>query len=821
MRSKILKAVILFAVFCAGVFLFSGLMNTQVTESASNLEDSTLPVMCVNIAGNRVNRMYGYKVDMEPKQMRDSLIPMTTDREITVSYKAFGNRVKSVSFEVTTPDTGEVIENAKIGGFTTDGDYKTATFSLSKPILMNREYPIKFTVSTSSGDFYYYSRLLQRADLASERYVQFVYDFYESCTNKAGAGEINTYLETDTTVTNNSFTNVNLKSTFDQVTWGSLAPQIYRKAVPTICEINANTCSITNDYLISAAGRNDNTEIYHVFEFYRLRSYNDRIMLLDFNRQAIQVYDGSYGSVSADGVFLGVNTRDVDYVSNSSASIVAFVADYSLWEFNSNSDKLSLVFSFHDTEGDERNDHSDYKIKIIRVAETGDIDFVVYGYMNRGAHEGTMGISLYHFTGDGATLTERAFISYPKSFAYLENDLERLCYITQKGQAYIYLDRTVYGIDPETGTTDVVVEDINPDCIVMAGDNDQIAWAEEMDKNASRNITLVNLESGDTRSITARKGTYVRPLGFINDDFIYGIANEEDIRSRPAGDVLFAMKELKIENFDGKVVKEYNPDNIWVTDVSIKEGLVELTRYTKSGDDYVPASTDNIMNNRQTSAKAINVSLTLSSRQGTVVTLQMPKSGQNLSPLLASFKMKNQTAVPTFDLGIREIDDFPQYYVYGYGKLQNVVTDPGLAIRLADAMVGTAMTAEGQYIYERGNSETENELYNEDVPEAMFAGTLDAAHLQELAGDSATILNLTGCELDQVLYEVSNGRAVVARLADGGTTVIVGYDHYNTLLYNFEDGAHYYMGINDSRATFTAGGNVFISYVEPQKTTRD
>ena len=135
MRSKILKAVILFAVFCAGVFLFSGLMNTQVTESASNLEDSTLPVMCVNIAGNRVNRMYGYKVAMEPKQMRDSLIPMTTDREITVSYKAFGNRVKSVSFEVTTPDTGEVIENAKIGGFTTDGDYKTATFSLSKPIL--------------------------------------------------------------------------------------------------------------------------------------------------------------------------------------------------------------------------------------------------------------------------------------------------------------------------------------------------------------------------------------------------------------------------------------------------------------------------------------------------------------------------------------------------------------------------------------------------------------------------------------------------------------------------------------------------------------
>ena len=39
-------------------------MNTQVTESASDLQDSTLPVMCINIEDNRVNRMYGYKEPM-------------------------------------------------------------------------------------------------------------------------------------------------------------------------------------------------------------------------------------------------------------------------------------------------------------------------------------------------------------------------------------------------------------------------------------------------------------------------------------------------------------------------------------------------------------------------------------------------------------------------------------------------------------------------------------------------------------------------------------------------------------------------------------
>ena len=75
-------------------------------------------------------------------------------------------------------------------------------------------------------------------------------------------------------------------------------------------------------------------------------------------------------------------------------------------------------------------------------------------------------------------------------------------------------------------------------------------------------------------------------------------------------------------------------------------------------------------------------------------------------------------------------------------------------------------------------------------------------------------MNLTGCTLDEILYQLSEDRAVVARKPDGTTAVIVGYDRYNTLLYNFETGEHYYYGINDSTNLFLEGGNVFLSYVE-------
>ena len=51
--------------------------------------------------------------------------------------------------------------------------------------------------------------------------------------------------------------------------------------------------------------------------------------------------------------------------------------------------------------------------------------------------------------------------------------------------------------------------------------------------------------------------------------------------------------------------------------------------------------------------------------------------------------------------------------------------------------------------------------------------------------------------------------------------MIVGYDRYNTLLYNFDTGEHYYMGINDSTEAMLKGGNVFVSYLESRPTVKE
>ena len=82
MFAKIRRALLLLVIFAAGVVVFSSLMNRQVTESASDLADSTLPVLYAEIGGVRVNPMYGYASEMDPARIRDGLIPVTAGRRV-------------------------------------------------------------------------------------------------------------------------------------------------------------------------------------------------------------------------------------------------------------------------------------------------------------------------------------------------------------------------------------------------------------------------------------------------------------------------------------------------------------------------------------------------------------------------------------------------------------------------------------------------------------------------------------------------------------------------------------------------------------------
>ena len=186
-----------------------------------------------------------------------------------------------------------------------------------------------------------------------------------------------------------------------------------------IKEINETTASVVLEYQLTSQNDEEETELYDVKEFYRMKYQDTRIYLLDFQRSANQVFDGTLPVYEDDGIILGVRDKNVEYMMNDAATVIAFVQEGDLWSYSPGNEKVNQVFSFRKLkDGDFRDSRTQHDIKIVRVTDEGDIDFVLYGYMNRGSHEGYEGIAVYHYNRDKNVAEERAFIPVSESFDF-------------------------------------------------------------------------------------------------------------------------------------------------------------------------------------------------------------------------------------------------------------------------------------------------------------------------------------------------------------------------------------------------------------------
>lgn len=815
MKRILTKIGILAALFVIAVLVISSRMNKQTTDNKTDLEAASLPVLSMEIDGNELNQLLGYKQEMQVDFMRDSLTPIDTDKEITLAITPCGHKIKSVAYEVRTSDGSKVVENAKIKSFSKEENTQKATFAIQQPIRMNQEYSLRFAVETDKETVYYYTRLIQRAGLNTDKYLEFAETFYQLCLDKSSRSELTKYLETDSSMNSQSYTEVNIKSTNDMVSWGKLEPQLFRKGIPTIKDINETTGSISIEYMLSAKDEEGNQELYHVTDFYRMRYTQARVMLLDFERSARQVFDGNLPVITKDGINLGVASKEVQHVTNQNADIVAFVQEGELWSYNKTANKLTRILSFReDGESDIRYESTAHSMKIIRVGETGDVDFVLYGYMSRGSHEGVVGTGVYHYSNDQNVLEEKFFLPTTQSYEFLRKDLEKLSYISTQDQLYLLLEGSLYRFDTQSKEYEVLKSGIPKDGFYVSATNAHAAWMEGNDANNTTQITEIDFESGETRTITAAEGTRLRAVGFINEDLVYGIANESDILTDASGNIQFAMNEVRIESFDGTLVKNYQQEGVYILGITLQQGLIELSRANWQDGAYVEINTDHIMNNVQQEEKAITVNAKVTERQGMQIRLNFSSSIRDKNPLVMVSKMMESQENRTLNMEVEKTQDGQAYYVYAKGKLDSIFTRPNEAIVRADEQTGVVLNRAQQYVWERGNLKTRVTMELGDIPEVFKTGELDTDALAEGLGSSGTVLNLTGCSLQSVLYEVSASRPVIAKISDTESVLIIGYDPYNTILYNPVTQETYPYGLNDSTELFQSAGNVFISYIE-------
>ena len=816
MKKSLIKGAVLGIVFVFSIILFSNMMNKDLAQDTAEMADPSIPVMYMQVTDVVINQMYGYQKEMNVAYMRESVTPLSTRRDLIAVINPYGNQIDAVIYEVLSADGKEILEKGKLSNAKTEGEYQKIPFTLETPLLMNQEYTLKFTLECDGKDpLYYYTRIVQRAGLNITQYLKFVQDFYEKSLNKEAAQELTAYIGPDENTPVTDFTQINVHSNFDQITWGALRPTLYRKAIPTINEINETTCSISMNYEITAEDSEKNIEHYDVNEFYRMRYAQARVMLIDFERNAQQVFDGELPVVTSQGINLGVVDKDIQYISNQNAEIIAFVQAGDLWSYNRSANKAAKIFSFRDKETiDERLNNTNHGLKIVRVEESGDVDFVLYGYNSRGRNEGQMGVGVYHYNASGNVVEELAFIQTTQGYDFIKDDIREMSYVNKSNKLYMLLENNFYCIDVVEKKYDTLLTNISPDNFVASKSQQNVAWMTGSAGDSKTTIIMQDLESGKMLEMEGEGDNLLKVLGFINEDLVYGIAKPNGLVADEAGNTIFGMEEVKIQNIEGVILKEYYEKDKWFTGADVKEGLVELKRATWNGNTYVQTVSENIINNLQASEETVNIHLSTNERKGTQLALDFSKSVKNKSMLVLSAKYEVPRTNDVIEIKPATSDE-QLYYVYARGQLDSIQTRVNDAINRADEKFGVVLNKQQQYIWERGNRQDRVNLDLATIPQVVLAGTLDETALQEGLGDEYTVLNMTGCSWESVLYQVSQGRAVVALTNTGEHVVLVGYDRFNSILYNIKTKETYYVGSEDSQnVLFGPAGNVFVGYIK-------
>ncbi len=249
-------------------------------------------------------------------------------------------------------------------------------------------------------------------------------------------------------------------------------------------------------------------------------------------------------------------------------------------------------------------------------------------------------------------------------------------------------------------------------------------------------------------------------------------------------------------------------------------------------------SSDQIMNNKTEDSSKNKVLSAVTEDRESIVELQLlsntsPKSIKLLTPQEVLFEGGRN-----LDLKKKKSETLPQYYVYSCGDINGIYEKPNEAVNKAAEVSGVVVNDGQEYIWEKGNRFTRTqikEIQGTQVSEekSSLATCIDEILVYENTprnsqylldqGQTAIsiletnltayVLELSGCNLSDVLYYVSQGTPVLATLSKNESVLIVGYDEKNILIMDTETGSVTKKGMNDSTEWFKSHGNEFVAYV--------
>ncbi len=837
MKKVISKLAVCIVVFVITLFVSSSIYNQGNKELTTNMAQATLPLVHITTKGIAYNYLHGLRQEMDGSFFRDTITPLGDGRTLGFVIDKYGNEISDITFEVRSIDGARLVEKTKVSDYKETDDRIQATVTIKDLIETGVEYNWILMLKIQNETVRYYTRIIDSEGYNTYEKLLFVREFHDKTFDKERAKDLVTYLEPNSKGDNTTLSHVDIHSSLKQITWADLNVSQISKPQIVISEIESQTASIRMHYRVQTK-EGKKTDQYNVVEFFRIRHTPDRTYLLDYERSMNQIFDPAADVYGGSKIMLGIRDSNVQMMESDGGSNLAFVNENQLFCYHAADKKIAYLFSFYDGD-DPRSNYDNHDIKILNVDETENVRFMVYGYMNRGRHEGSIGVQVYEYNGMLNTVEELIFIPYNKAYATLKTDMEQLSYINKNGIFYMYLDGSILAVDLMKLTCEEIAQNLQQGSFQVSHTNKMLVWQNSADAYDCTKLILMNLNTGETQEIETSGTSRMLPLGFIEEDLIYGVAEFDDIRIDFSGSVTFPMNTVYIQNERGEVLKTYSQEGIYVTEAVIEENLISLMRVVKQEDgSYTSTADDQIVNNLVDELGYNSSEVVVTQTYEKIVQLVL-KNGMEIK------KPKNTKPLQVLFEGARELtveikQPVSRYYVYGKYGIDGTFTHESEAINLAYSISGTVVNQNGDYIWKRSSRSARNQIMaitgkqrgedNSDLAVCLetileFCGSIKnvqpmldqgktVRQILEENINGATALDLRGVSLDAILYYVNQDIPVLVSLENDSAMLVIGFNELNVVVMNPQSGTVYKVGMNDATELFRQNGNAFITYLK-------
>ena len=514
MRKNLIKTGSMILSFLAGILLMSFMTRMGNRDMTTTMADATLPVLYAELNGQLCNETHGYVEEMDGRYMKDTIAAVSSDHQLQLALEKYNAQVKNVSYEVRTMDRSRLIQNGQELTGEDDGQYLRYTLTLKDLLEKEQDYLLILQVETESQpSVYYYMQLTYLGDNHLKECMDFAQEFHQVTVEKQTDSSYLSYLEPNGTMDGKSLGYVNIHSRSGPVTWGDMPVSQTTDTKVQFTDVTSDVASMILKYEIE---NTDTRETYQVEESVRVRYTASRMYLLAYERTAEKIFDPGKQLTENGKVSFGIQSGEIQNKKNTEENVVGFVQQGQLWCYDFGQNRLSMVYGFQNG-SDERGAYNAHDFRILKMEDSGSMNFLIYGYIDRGNYEGRSGILLCRYDALVNTVEEQFFLPSDKPFSAMKEDVGKLAVENNDGMAWLSYKGMILQIDLSDCSVKVLAENIDESRIQVSDSGQGAAWTDD----TAERIYLLDTETAQMKQIRADSGERVRALGFMEEDFIY------------------------------------------------------------------------------------------------------------------------------------------------------------------------------------------------------------------------------------------------------------------------------------------------------------